>query len=420
MAHQGITIPAGDKITYRDGKLTVPDRPIVGIIEGDGIGPDISRASRRVWEAAVEMAYRGRRKIAWMDLYAGENAMARYAGNPLPDETVEAIREYVVAIKGPLTTPVGGGFRSLNVSLRILLDLYACVRPVRHYAGVPSPVVNPDQVDITIFRENTEDVYAGIEFPYDSPEAAKIRAFFRRELNVVLRDDAGIGIKPISEFGTKRLVRKAIRYAIDRKLASVTLVHKGNIQKYTEGAFRAWGYELARQEFGDVTITEDDLFKEYDGRQPPGRIVVKDRIADIAFQLMLLRPAEFDVLATPNLNGDYMSDAVAAQVGGIGIAPGANIGDGTALFEATHGTAPKYANQDKVNPGSLLFSGVMMLEYMGWNEAARLITEAYERTVREKVVTYDFARLMKGARTVKTSEFATALIGNMGKATEKG
>jgi isocitrate dehydrogenase len=420
MAYQRIVIPAGEKIAYRDGKLTVPDRPIVGMIEGDGIGPDISRASRRIWDAAVELAYRGRRRIAWMDLYAGENAMRLYGGNPLPDETVDAIREYVVAIKGPLTTPVGGGFRSLNVSLRILLDLYACVRPVRHYAGVPSPVLEPDQIDVTIFRENTEDVYAGIEFPFDSAEAAKIRAFFRRELNVTLRDDAGIGIKPISEFGTKRLVRKAIRYAIDRQLASVTIVHKGNIQKYTEGAFRTWGYELAKQEFGDVTVTEDDLFKNHGGERPAGKIVIKDRIADIAFQLMLLRPAEFDVLAMPNLNGDYMSDAVAAQVGGIGIAPGANIGDGTALFEATHGTAPKYADQDKVNPGSLLFSGCMMLEYMGWNEAAALITQAYERTVREKIVTYDFARLMKGARTVKTSEFATALIGNMGKGVEKG
>jgi isocitrate dehydrogenase len=420
MAYQKITVPQGEKILYQAGKLVVPDRPIVGMIEGDGIGPDISRASRRVWDAAVEMAYRGKRRIAWMDLYAGEGAMERYGGNPLPDETVEAIREFVVAIKGPLTTPVGGGFRSLNVSLRILLDLYACVRPVRHYAGVPSPMLDPAQVDITIFRENTEDVYAGIEFPWDSEEARKIRAFFKKELGVTIRDDAGIGIKPISEFGTKRLVRKAIQYAIERKLASVTIVHKGNIQKYTEGAFRAWGYELAREEFGDATITEDELFSRHDGRAPAGKVVIKDRIADIAFQLMLLRPTEFAVLAMPNLNGDYMSDAVAAQVGGIGIAPGANIGDGTALFEATHGTAPKYANQDKVNPGSLLFSGVMMLEYLGWTEAARLIVQAYERTVREKIVTYDFARQMTGARTVKTSEFAAALIGFMGKSYDKG
>lgn len=419
MAFAKIVVPAGEKITYRDGKLQVPDRPIVGMIEGDGIGPDISRACRRIWEAAVEIAYRGRRKIAWMDLYAGENAMERYGGNPLPDETVEAIRDYVVAIKGPLTTPVGGGFRSLNVSLRILLDLYACVRPVRHYAGVPSPMLDPSRVDVVIFRENTEDVYAGIEFPYDSAEAAKIREFFRRELNVTIRDDAGIGIKPISVFGTKRLVRKAIRHAIERRLPSVTLIHKGNIQKYTEGAFRAWGYEVAKEEFGDVTITEDELFSVHGGKQPAGKIVIKDRIADIAFQLMLLRPDEFSVLATPNLNGDYMSDAVAAQVGGIGIAPGANIGDGTALFEATHGTAPKYANQDKVNPGSLLFSGVMMLDYMGWEEAGRLITDAYEKTVRQKTVTYDFARLMPGARELKTSEFATALINNMGKGFDK-
>lgn len=415
MALPKIVVPAGDRIAYRDGKLEVPDRPIVGMIEGDGIGPDISRASRRIWDAAVEKAYGGRRRIAWMDLYAGESAMARYAGNPLPDETVAAIRDHVVAIKGPLTTPVGGGFRSLNVSLRILLDLYACVRPVRHYAGVPSPMADPSQVDVTIFRENTEDVYCGIEYPWDSPEAAKIRAFFRKELQVALRDDAGIGIKPISAFGTKRLVRKAIQYAVQRRLPSVTLIHKGNIQKYTEGAFRAWGYELARDEFGDVTITEDELFARHGGKAPAGKVVIKDRIADIAFQLMLLRPTEFSVLAMPNLNGDYMSDAVAAQVGGIGIAPGANIGDGTALFEATHGTAPKYAGQDKVNPGSLLFSGVMMLEYMGWDEAAKLIVAAYEATVRQKVVTYDFARLMPGAREVKTSEFATALIANLGR-----
>ncbi|MHB8079169.1 MAG: isocitrate dehydrogenase (NADP(+)) [Candidatus Krumholzibacteriia bacterium] len=420
MAFDKIVVPAGEKITYRNGTLTVPDRPIVGVIEGDGIGPDISRACLRIWDAAVEKAYRGKRRIAWMNLYAGEAAMAKYAGNPLPDETVEAIREYVVAIKGPLTTPVGGGFRSLNVSLRILLDLYACIRPVRHYAGVPSPMLDPTKVDICIFRENTEDVYAGIEFAWDSAQAAKIRAFFKREFDVTIRDDAGIGIKPMSEFGTKRLVRKAIRYAVERGLPSVTIVHKGNIQKYTEGAFRAWGYELAKQEFGDVTLTEDELYAAHGGQQPAGKIVIKDRIADIAFQLMLLRPSEFSVLAMPNLNGDYMSDATAAQVGGIGIAPGANIGDGTALFEATHGTAPKYAGLDKVNPGSLLFSGVMMLEYMGWNEAAKLIVSAFERTVKDKVVTYDFARLMQGAREVKTSEFATALIGNMGIGGDRG
>ncbi len=419
MAFQKIVVPAGEKITYRDGQLQVPDHPIVGMIEGDGIGPDISRASRRVWEAAVEKAYRGKRKIAWMDLYAGESAMERYGGNPLPDETVETIRQYVVAIKGPLTTPVGGGFRSLNVSLRILLDLYACVRPVRHYAGVPSPMIDPSRVDVVIFRENTEDVYAGIEFPFDSPEAAKIRAFFSREFKITIRDDAGIGIKPISVFGTKRLVRKAIRHALERRLPSVTLIHKGNIQKYTEGAFRAWGYELAKEEFGDVTITEDELHAQHGGQQPAGKIVIKDRIADIAFQLMQLRPDEFSVLAMPNLNGDYMSDAVAAQVGGIGIAPGANIGDGTAVFEATHGTAPKYAGQDKVNPGSLLFSGVMMLEYMGWHEAGQLITDAYEKTVQQKTVTYDFARQMPGSREVKTSEFATAIINNMGRGFNK-
>jgi isocitrate dehydrogenase len=372
-----------------------------------------------VLDAAVEKAYAGQRKIAWVEVLAGEMAF-NATGSWLPDETVEAMRHFRVSIKGPLTTPVGGGFRSLNVSLRILLDLYACIRPVRHYAGVPSPMIDPSQVDICIFRENTEDVYAGIEFAWNSEQAAKIRAFFKREFDVTIRDDAGIGIKPISEFGTKRLVRKAIRYAVERGLPSVTLVHKGNIQKYTEGAFRAWGYELAKQEFGDVTITEDELYAMHGGKQPAGRIVIKDRIADITFQLMLLRPAEFSVLAMPNLNGDYMSDATAAQVGGIGIAPGANIGDGTALFEATHGTAPKYADQDKVNPGSLLFSGVMMLEYLGWNEAGQLIVDAFQQTVRDKVVTYDFARLMQGAREVKTSEFATALIANMGRGFDRG
>jgi isocitrate dehydrogenase len=413
MAYDKIEVPAGEKITYRDGRLHVPDNPIVGRIVGDGIGPDISRASKRIWDAAVEKAYGGKRKIAWMDLFAGESAMDIYGGDPLPDETVEAIREHVVAIKGPLTTPVGGGYRSLNVALRKKLDLYACVRPVRHFQGVPSPMKHPEWLNICIFRENTEDVYSGIEFEEGTEEARRLREFLRDQLGISLRDDAGIGIKPISIFGTKRLVRKAIQYALERGYPSVTLVHKGNIMKFTEGAFRKWGYEVARDEFGDVTLTEEELWEKHDGHQPEGKVVIKDRIADITFQHLLLRPKEFDVLALPNLNGDYMSDAAAAQVGGMGIAPGANIGDGTALFEATHGTAPKYTNLDKVNPGSLLMSGVMMLEYMGWQEAADLVVRGFQTTIAKKVVTYDFARQMEGARKVKTSEFASAVIDNL-------
>jgi isocitrate dehydrogenase len=414
MAYQKIVVPSnGDKITVEHNVLVVPDHPILGYIEGDGIGADITRASLRIWDAAVELAYGGRCRIAWMELFAGEKANTVY-GSYFPDETLEAIKEYIVAIKGPLTTPVGGGFRSLNVALRQELDLYACVRPVRWFPGVPAPVKEPQKVDVVIFRENTEDVYAGIEYQAGTPEATRLDRFLREELHAPLREGSGIGIKPISEFGTKRLVRKAIKYALEHGRKSVTFVHKGNIQKFTEGAFRNWGYELARQEFGDVTITEDELWKApYNGAQPEGKLVVKDRIADIMFQMMLLRPDEFDVLATPNLNGDYLSDAIAAQVGGVGIAPGANIGDFWAVFEATHGTAPKYTNQDKVNPGSLLFSGVMMLEYIGWREAADLITRAYIETIAQKIVTYDFARQMDGARTVKTSEFATAVIENM-------
>ncbi len=333
----------------------------------------------------------------------------REAGVCLPPTIIEDIRKCVVVLKGPLTTPVGGGFRSLNVALRQELDLYACIRPVRWFPGVPAPVKEPQKVNVVIFRENTEDVYAGIEYQAGTPECEKVTKFLRTELHANIREGSGIGIKPISEFGTKRLVRKAIRYALENKRKSVTFVHKGNIQKFTEGAFRNWGYEVARQEFGDVTIPEEEL----KGPAPEGKIVVKDRIADIMFQMMLLRPAEFDVLATPNLNGDDLSDAIAAQVGGVGIAPGANIGDYWAVFEATHGTAPKYTNLDKVNPGSLLFSGCMMLEYIGWREAAQLIYDAYTRTVAQKIVTYDFARQMEGAREVKTSEFATAVIGNM-------
>jgi len=379
-------------------------------VEGDGIGPDITKACLRIWDAAVAKAYGGRRKIQWCETYLGEKAAKLYDGNYCPDETLVALKDLVVSIKGPLTTPVGGGFRSLNVALRQDLDLYACVRPVRHYAGVPSPLKNPGKVDVVIFRENTEDVYAGIEYKTGTPENEKVAKFLREEMKAKFFDGAGLGIKPISEFGSKRLVRKAIQYAIDNGRESVTLVHKGNIMKFTEGAFRNWGYEVARDEFGSVTITEEQLYNEYKGKQPEGKIVVKDRIADIMFQMMLLRPEEFDVLATMNLNGDYLSDAIAAEVGGVGIAPGANIADHVAVFEATHGTAPKYANLNKVNPGSLLFSGVMMLEYMGWKEAADLITLVYPEVVLDGIVTYDFARQIDGATEVGTSQFADALI----------
>ncbi|MCG3208484.1 MAG: Isocitrate dehydrogenase [NADP] [Anaerolineae bacterium] len=414
MAFDKIVVPQdGEKITVVGDKLKVPDNPILAFIEGDGIGTDITKASLRIWDAAVQAAYGGQRKVAWMEIYSGEKAAQLYDGNYMPDETFDAMREFIVGIKGPLTTPVGGGFRSLNVTLRQVLDLYACVRPVRWYQGIPSPVKQPDLIDMVIFRENTEDVYAGIEYESGSDENKRLAKFLREELGARFFEDAGIGIKPISAFASKRLVRKAIQYAIDYGIDSVTLVHKGNIQKFTEGAFRKWGYELAKEEFGDVTITEDELWEQYNGKQPAGKILIKDRIADIIFQHVLLRPKEFGVLATMNLNGDYLSDALAAQVGGLGIAPGANIGDFVALFEATHGTAPKYAGMDKVNPGSLLFSGVMMLEYIGWREAADLIRNAFEKTVTEKIVTYDFARQMEGATEVKTSEFATAVIKNL-------
>jgi isocitrate dehydrogenase len=406
-----IKIPTtGEKISVKNGKLHVPDQPIVGYVEGDGIGPDITKACLRVWDAAVAKAYGGKRKIHWCETYLGEKAAGLYDGNYCPDETLKVLQDLVVSIKGPLTTPVGGGFRSLNVALRQDLDLYACVRPVRHYAGVPSPLKAPGKVDVVIFRENTEDVYAGIEYKTGTPENQKVADFLRKEMKAKFFEGSGIGIKPISEFGSKRLVRKAIQYAIDNGRESVTLVHKGNIMKFTEGAFRNWGYEVAREEFGNVTITEEQLYGEYKGKQPEGKIVIKDRIADIMFQMMLLRPEEFDVLATMNLNGDYLSDAIAAEVGGVGIAPGANIADHVAVFEATHGTAPKYANLNKVNPGSLLFSGVMMLEYMGWKEAADLITLVYPEVVSDGIVTYDFARQIDGATEVGTSQFADALI----------
>jgi isocitrate dehydrogenase len=414
MGYDKVVVPQnGQKVTITNGKLSVPDNPILCFIEGDGIGHDITTASKRMWDAAVEKAYGGRRKIAWMEIFCGEKAASLYDGNYMPEETFDALREFKVGIKGPLTTPIGGGFRSLNVTLRQVLDLYSCVRPVRWYRGVPSPLKEPQDVNVVIFRENTEDVYAGIEYESGSPENKKLARFLREELGAHFFEDAGLGIKPISPFGSKRLVRAAIRYAIDHSRKSVTLVHKGNIQKFTEGAFQKWGYEVAAQEFPKETISWAEVEKNHGGKVPQGKILIQDNIADIMFQKMLLRPAEHDVIATPNLNGDYLSDAIAAEVGGVGIAPGANIGDEVALFEATHGTAPKYTNLDKVNPGSLLFSGVMMLEHIGWQEAADLITSAYEKTLDQKIVTYDFARQTSGATEVKTSEFATAVIHNM-------
>jgi len=411
MSYRHIKIPeSGQKITLKNDRLQVPDHPILGLIEGDGIGPDITRASLRVWDAAVEKAYGGKRKVHWAELYLGEKAAGLYDGNYFPTETLDAIKDLLVAIKGPLTTPVGGGFRSLNVSLRQELDLYACVRPVEYYQGVPSPMRHPEDVNVVIFRENTEDVYSGIEYQSGTPENEKLARFLREEMGAKFFEGAGLGVKPISPFGSKRLVRKAIRYAIDNDRESVTLVHKGNIMKFTEGAFRAWGYEVARDEFADQTITEDDLWSKFDGKRPEGKVVIKDRITDIMFQLLQLRPREFDVLATMNLNGDYLSDALAAEVGGMGIAPGANMADHVAVFEATHGTAPKYANLDKVNPSSLMFSGSMMFEYIGWKEVTALISKAFAKTVGEGIVTYDFARQMENATKVSTSGFADALI----------
>jgi len=411
MSYRHVKLPeSGQKITISDNKLVVSDNPILGFIEGDGIGPDITSAAMRVWNAAVEKAYGGSRKVHWAELFLGEKAAGIYDGDYFPAETLEAVKEVVVAIKGPLTTPIGGGFRSLNVSLRQELDLYACVRPVSYFDGVPSPMKRPEDVDAVIFRENTEDVYCGIEYQSGSPENKKLAKFLREEMGAEFFEDAGLGIKPISPFGSKRLVRKAIQYAIDNGRDSVTLVHKGNIMKFTEGAFRNWGYEVAREEFGDVTITEDELWDKYDGEAPEGKIVIKDRIADIMFQLMQLRPAEFGVLATMNLNGDYLSDALAAEVGGMGIAPGANMADHVAVFEATHGTAPKYANLDKVNPSSLMFSGCMMFDYIGWREVPALINQAFAKTIAAGIVTYDFARQMEGATEVSTSGFANALI----------
>ena len=404
------TVPAdGEQITIERGKPVVPAQPIIPFIEGDGIGPDIWRATQAVVDASVAKVYGGERRIAWMEIYAGEKANEK-TGEWLPEETFEALREFKVGIKGPLTTRVGGGIRSLNVTLRQVLDLYSCIRPVRWIEGVPSPVKEPERLDVVIYRENTEDVYAGIEWASGSAEARRVRAFLVDEMGSSIREESGIGIKPISPFGTKRHVAAAIRYALDRNRRAVTLVHKGNIMKFTEGAFRDWGYEVAQEEFADATIAESAV---WDGADPAGKLLVNDRIADAMFQQVLLRPDEYDVIVTPNLNGDYLSDACAAQVGGLGMAPGANVGDEVALFEATHGTAPKYTDLDKVNPGSLILSAVMMLEHLGWNEAAEAVNRGMGGAIDAKTVTYDLERQMEGATTVKTSEFSQAVIEHM-------
>ena len=461
----GVAVPAdGARITYKNGQYQVPDNPIIPFIEGDGTGRDIWKASVRVFNAAVEKAYKGKRRVAWYEVFAGEKAKAKF-DNWLPDDTISAVREFRVAIKGPLTTPVGGGIRSLNVALRQILDLYSCVRPVKYYKGVPSPVKHPERMNLVIFRENTEDVYAGIEWEQGTPEAAKLIEFLNKDMlkggKKQVRLDSGVGIKPISVSGTKRLVRMAIKHALETGRKSVTLVHKGNIQKFTEGAFRKWGYELATQEFRDQVVTEreswildnkdknpnlsveengnliepglefappefgqsvfkevkdvlDAIYKTHGNGAWKKKLMINDRIADSIFQQVVTRADEYTVLATPNLNGDYISDACAAQVGGLGIAPGANIGDGYAIFEATHGTAPKYADKDVINPGSVILSGVMMFRFLGWNEAADLIERGMESTIEQKLVTYDFERLMEGAKKVKTSEFAGHIIDNMG------
>lgn len=404
---------AGEKITLNaDHSLNVPNNPIIPFIEGDGIGVDIWPATQHVIDKAVEVAYNGQRKIEWKEILAGEKAFNK-TSEWLPKETTDAITEYKVAIKGPLTTPVGGGIRSLNVSLRKILDLYACVRPVRYFNGVPSPMKEPGKLDVVIFRENTEDVYAGIEWEADSADANKLIKYIKDEFGKDIREKSGLGIKPISRFGSDRLVRRAIQYAIDNNKPSVTLVHKGNIMKYTEGAFKDYGYELAQREFADHIVTEADLWDKFDGKMPEGKILIKDRIADAMFQQLLLRPDEYSVIATMNLNGDYLSDACAAQVGGLGIAPGANIGDEAALFEATHGTAPKYAGQDKVNPGSVILSGVMMLRHLGWVEAADLVERGLEKAIDAKTVTYDLERQMDGATLVSCSGFGEAIASHM-------
>ncbi len=397
----------------RDGTLSVPDTPQIPFIEGDGIGPEIWRATRQVIDAAVQKAYDGRKKISWLEILAGEKAFEK-TGNWLPDETLADIEKHAVAIKGPMTTPVGKGIRSLNVSIRQKLDLYACVRPVKYIQSVPSPVKDPQSVNMVIFRENTEDLYAGIEYQAGSPDGDKVRRFLNEQMGTALPADAGIGIKPISATNTKRLVTRAIAYALEHGFTSVTLMHKGNIMKFTEGAFAQWGYDVAAEKFKDQTITEKELWDDYQGEQPEKKLVIKDRIADMLFQQVLLRPREFGVIATPNLNGDYLSDALAAQVGGLGMAPGANIGDRCAVFEATHGTAPKYAGLDKVNPSSLILSGAMMLDHMGWRGASRLIRDALQDTIKSKTVTYDLARQINDAKQLKCSEFGQAIVEHMG------
>lgn len=447
--YEKLTPPSeGEKIRIENGELNVPDNPIIPFIAGDGIGPDIWRATKPVLDSAVEKAYGGKKKIVWFQVHAGLSALKLYGNDRvLPEDTLTAIREHLVAIKGPLTTPVGGfkyvclacaaeqdggpngerpekcvkcgspwvtpRFRSLNVQLRQKLDLYACIRPVRWFKGVPCPVKHPEKLNVIIFRENTEDVYAGIEFEQGTPEVNQVIKFLNSEMGKNIREDSGVGIKPISITGTKRLVRKAIDYAISHHKASVTLVHKGNIMKFTEGAFRDWGYEVAKEEYREQIVTEKELWEKYDGKMPEGKVLIKDRIADQIFQQVLLRPDEYDILATPNLNGDYLSDACAAQVGGLGLAPGANMGDHIGLFEATHGTAPKYTGMDKVNPSSLILSGVLMLEYLGWNEAAEMIVHAIEKTIQQKRVTYDLERQMEGATKLKCSEFGKAIVENM-------
>ncbi len=402
-----------EKIQMKDGKLVVPDEPVIPYIEGDGVGVDISPVMRKVVDAAVEKAYQGKRRVSWKKILAGEEAH-REKGEYLPQETIDAIKEHLVAIKGPLTTPVGGGFRSLNVTLRQVLELYACVRPSRWFDGTPAPVKDPKKLDVVIFRENTEDVYAGIEWKEGTEEAKKVISFMNNEMGKSIREDSGVGVKPISIEGTKRLVAAAIQYAIDNDRKSVTLVHKGNIMKFTEGAFREWGYDVAKERFADRTITEKEV-SDNGGDVPDGKVIINDRIADAMFQQILLRPDEYDVIATPNLNGDYISDACAAQVGGLGMAPGANINyiTGNALFEATHGTAPKHAGKDKVNPGSLILSAAMMLKYMGWKEAAKLVEDGLENAIRSKKVTYDLERQIEGATLMKCSEFGDEIIGDM-------
>ncbi len=403
----------GTKITVQNNALKVPNDPIIPIIEGDGIGPDVMRAMCKVVDAAVAKAYAGTKKIEWLEIYAGETAFNKF-GEWLPKATLQKIKEYIVSIKGPLTTPVGGGIRSLNVALRQELDLYACVRPVRYFQGVSAPVKQPEKLNVIIFRENTEDVYAGIEWKAGTPECTKVYNFLTKEMGATIRENSGIGIKPVSQIGTERLVKKAIQYAIDNKKPTVTLVHKGNIMKFTEGAFKEWGYATAKKYFAEQTLTEKEVTELHNGVAPAGKVIINDRIADAMFQQVLLRPNEYSVIATLNLNGDYLSDACAAQVGGLGLAPGANISEHVAMFEATHGTAPKYANKNMVNPGSVILSAEMMLTYLGWKEAAALVIKGLEGAIEAKTVTYDLERQMTGATKVGTSEFADAMIKHMG------